>query len=126
MEHARDAQGEVATNETHSLIASDKIEGTSVYNRQGESLGSVYNVMIDKQSGQVAYAVLQFGGFLGIGSDYFPLPWKKLHYDTRMGGYVVDIDKDRLEQAPRYSAERSPDWADPAYGRSIDRHYGYV
>jgi hypothetical protein len=67
-------QGSVATDETNRLIASSKVEGTAVYNRQGERLGSVYNFMVDKVSGQVAYAVMSFGGFLGIGDSYHPLP----------------------------------------------------
>ena len=73
----------VATDETSSLIASDKVEGTSVYNAKGEKLGSIYNFMVDKRSGEVEYAVLQFGGVLGLGSDYYPLPWDVLDYDDR-------------------------------------------
>ncbi|MFL4992013.1 MAG: PRC-barrel domain-containing protein [Microvirga sp.] len=113
-----------ATDETNRLIASDKVEGTAVYNRQGERLGSVYNFMVDKRSGQVEYAVLSFGGFLGIGEDYYPLPWKALTYDTSQGGYVVDLDKDRLRDAPNYAASDNPDWRDPDYGRRIDDYYG--
>jgi sporulation protein YlmC with PRC-barrel domain len=114
----------VATDETNRLIASDKVEGTAVYNRQGERLGSVYNFMVDKRSGQVEYAVLSFGGFLGIGEDYYPLPWKALTYDPSQGGYVVDLDKDRLRDAPNYAASDNPDWRDPDYGRRIDDYYG--
>ncbi len=91
---------EVATDETDSLIAASKVNGTSVYNTAGDNLGSIYDVMIDKVSGQVSYAVLSFGGFLGIGEDYYPMPWSMLTYDTGQGGYVVDIDKDRLEARP--------------------------
>ncbi len=73
---ARGTAGEgVNADETDRLIASDKVEGTAVYNRAGERLGSVRNVMIDKFSGQVAYAVMSFGGFLGVGERYHPLPW---------------------------------------------------
>ena len=93
----------VATDETGSLIAASKVNGTSVYNSQGESLGSIYDVMIDKRSGEVAYALMLFGGFLGMGKDYHPLPWSMLTYDTEQGGYVVNLDKDSLEGAPRYS-----------------------
>jgi hypothetical protein len=115
--------GNVATDETDRLIASNKVEGTAVYNRQGERLGSVYNFMVDKRSGQVAYAVMSFGGFLGIGDSYHPLPWKALTYDTGMGGYVVDIDKDRLQGAPSYSGSEAPDWSDPSWGARIDAYY---
>jgi sporulation protein YlmC with PRC-barrel domain len=116
--------GGIATDETDRLIASNKVEGTAVYNRQGERLGEVYNFMVDKRSGQVAYAVLSFGGFLGIGDSYYPLPWKALTYDTGKGGYVVDLDKSRLEGAPSYARSEVPDWGDPSFGRRIDDYYG--
>ena len=99
---------DVEADETSRLIASNKVEGTAVYNRQGERLGSVYNFMVDKMSGQVAYAVMSFGGFLGIGDSYHPLPWKSLTYDTTAGGYVVDLDRSRLEGAPSYKADEDP------------------
>jgi hypothetical protein len=119
-----DPTGEgVAIDETRRLIASNKVEGTAVYNSAGEHLGSVYNFMVDKFTGQVAYAVMSFGGFLGLGESYHPLPWKALTYDTRLGGYVVDLDRDRLEGAPRYGAEDDP-FADPDFGRRLDDYYG--
>lgn len=125
MQQTMGTRDELSTDETSSLIASDKVEGTRVYNRAGEHLGSVYNLMIDKRSGQVNYAVMSFGGFLGMGSSYHPLPWKALNYDTRLDGFVVDIDKDRLRDAPAYTAEESPDrWAERGYGRRIDDYYG--
>ena len=83
----------VATDETSTLISSDKVEGTAVYNRAGEKLGSIHTLMIDKRSGKVAYAVMSFGGFLGIGDRYHPLPWSVLDYETSQGGYVVDLDR---------------------------------
>ncbi|WP_027132416.1 PRC-barrel domain-containing protein [Geminicoccus roseus] len=121
-----DLQGSVEANETSTLIASDKVEGTEVYNRAGDHLGTIHNLMIDKTSGQVAYAVLSFGGFLGIGSTYHPLPWRALTYDRISGGYVIDIDKNRLEGAPSYSADQDQGhWMDRDYGRRIDEFYGY-
>jgi hypothetical protein len=93
-----------------------------VFNRTGEQLGSVYNFMVDKVSGQVAYVVLSFGGFLGIGESYHPLPWRALTYDMRLGGYVVDIDKDRLVDAPRYGSDEDP-FADDEYGAKVDSYY---
>jgi sporulation protein YlmC with PRC-barrel domain len=116
--------GSVAANETERLIASDKVEGTAVYNRSGERLGSVHNFMVDKLSGHVSYAVLSFGGFLGMGEKYYPLPWDALDYDTSMGGYVVDINKERLENAPSYAADESP-WSEPNYGKRVQDFYGY-
>src|SRR5580700_11345593 len=116
--------GAVATDETDRLISSDKVVGTAVYNRRGEHLGSVYNLMIDKHSGQVAYAVMSFGGFLGMGESYHPLPWRVLTYDTRLGGYVVDLDRSRLEKAPRYTQTAPPDWSDRTYVHRVDEFYG--
>jgi PRC-barrel domain len=116
--------GTVATDETDRLIAADKVEGTAVYNRMGERLGTVHNVMIDKYTGQVAYAVMSFGGFLGMGESYHPLPWRVLTYDTRQGGYVVDLDRSRLEGAPSYTTSNMPSWSDQSYRRRIDEYYG--
>ena len=70
--------------------------------------GNVYNFMVDKYTGQVAYAVMSFGGFLGLGESYHPLPWKVLTYDTRLEGYVIDLDRERLKNAPRYDAGEEP------------------
>jgi PRC-barrel domain len=113
----------VATDETSNLISSDKVEGTAVYNRQGEKLGSIHSVMIDKVSGKVAYAVMSFGGFLGIGDRYHPLPWSVLTYDTGQGGYAVDLDRSMLEGAPSYSASEMPDWSDPEWSRKVQDYY---
>ena len=114
---------DVATDETGGLIAASKVNGTSVYNARGDSLGSIYEVMLDKRSGEVAYAVMSFGGFLGIGEEYTPLPWDALTYDTDQGGYVVDIDKDTLQGGPRYRDSDYERWEDPEYTRGIDEYY---
>ena len=124
LETGTTAAGGVATDETDRLIASNKVEGTAVYNRKGERLGEVYNFMVDKYSGQVAYAVMSFGGFLGIGESYHPLPWKVLDYDTRMGGYVVDLDKDKLQGAPTFSGNETPDWGNRDWGARVHDYYG--
>lgn len=113
----------IATDETATLIASNKVEGTAVYNRQGDRLGSIYNFMVDKMSGNAQYAVLSFGGFLGVGQDYYPLPWSMLTYDIDQGGYVVDLDKSVLEAAPRFGAGEEP-FRDRDYGRSVYDYYG--
>ena len=107
-----------------TLIAASKVNGTSVYDRAGEKLGNVYDVMIDKRTGKTDYAIMNFGGFLGIGEQYHPLPWQSLTYDERYGGYVVDVDRSRLEGAPTYSMTDQDMWRDPAYGRRIDDYYG--
>src|SRR6185295_2088436 len=93
---------DVETRETSDLISSEKVEGTAVMNRQGEKLGSIESVMIEKRSGRVAYAVMSFGGFLGIGDQHHPVPWSSLTYDTNAGGYVIDADRARLQGAPVY------------------------
>jgi hypothetical protein len=108
----------VETDETTDLIASNKVEGTAVYNRQGEKLGEVYNFMVGKRSGEVGYAIMSFGGFLGIGQQYHPLPWNALTYDTSKKGYVVDADKDRLMRAPNYAAGEEP-FSRPEYGQQV-------
>jgi hypothetical protein len=113
-----------AIEETDRLIASDKVEGTAVYNRQGDRLGTVHNFMVDKSTGRVAYAVMSFGGFLGMGESYHPLPWRVLTYDTSQGGFVIDLDKSRLAKAPSYTASNVPNWSDRAYGNRIDDYYG--
>ncbi|MEO9041797.1 MAG: PRC-barrel domain-containing protein [Rhodoferax sp.] len=111
---------------TSDVICSDKVEGTSVYNNKGEKLGSIDNLMIDKYSGQVRYATLEFGGFLGLGTDRYPLPWNLLKYDTTQDGYVVPLDKDRLNDAPRYpDGSESPFVTDKDYGRRVNNFYGY-
>ncbi|WP_246529706.1 PRC-barrel domain-containing protein [Microvirga zambiensis] len=112
------AEGSVEMDETTDLIASNKVEGTVVYNRQGEKLGEVYNFMVGKRSGEVAYAIMSFGGFLGIGQKYHPLPWNALTYDTNKKGYVIDADKERLMGAPSYQAGEEPfSW--PEYGQQV-------
>ena len=116
------AERNIATDETTRLIASNKVEGTAVYNTQGEKLGSIHNFMVDKKSGQVEYAVLTFGGLFGMGGDYYPLPWQVLTYDTDKGGYLVNLDKSVLEKAPHYSGEDEPAF-DRDYGSQVYRHY---
>ncbi|MDT7835087.1 PRC-barrel domain-containing protein [Aquabacterium sp. OR-4] len=106
-----------------TLISSDRVEGTSVYNLAGDKLGTIDCVMIDKLSGHTRYAVLEFGGFLGMGTDLYPVPWSVLRYDTSLGGYVVPITADQLEAAPKYDKDTLPDYSD-SYGRSVSEHYG--
>jgi hypothetical protein len=120
--HEAGRRGALPVEETERLIAADKVEGTGVFDPDGGSLGSVSTIMVDKFTGKVAYAVLSFGGFLGLGERYHPLPWHALSYDTRLGGFVVDLSKEQLERGPSYAAAESP-WSDPAYGRSVYDYY---
>lgn len=108
---------------SHDVISSERVEGSNVYNAAGDKLGSIDDLMIDKRSGQVRYAVLEFGGFLGIGTDRYPLPWNMLKYDTAKDGYVVPLDKDRLNGAPSYPQENRPTY-DDEFGRQVNDYYG--
>jgi sporulation protein YlmC with PRC-barrel domain len=89
------------TGHTSAILAS-KVKGTSVYNTLGEKIGHVEDIMLDKTSDEVMYAVLGFGGFLGIGEKYHPMPWSNLDYDPTVGGYVIPMSKEVLERAPVY------------------------
>ena len=108
--------------ETASLIGSDKVEGTPVYRSNGDRVGQIERVMIDKLSGKVAYAVMSFGGFMGIGEDYYPLPWSLLTYNPRLDGYEVNISEEQLKGAPKYGRSTDWDWSDRANDQRV---YGY-
>ena len=109
--------------ETVSLIGSDKVEGTAVYGADSKKIGKIERVMIDKVSGKVAYAVLTFGGFMGIGEDYYPLPWANLKYDTNLEGYVTGITEQQLKGAPKYSKAQAWNWGDRENDRRIYNYY---
>src|SRR5579871_5563837 len=115
-----DMTAETEARETSTLIGSDKVEGTAVYGAQDEKIGSIERVMIDKVSGKTCYAVLSFGGFLGIGDDHYPLPWQSLKYDTRLGGYRTSIPVDRLKSAPKYGNDNTWNWGDPTRTRAVN------
>ena len=108
----------------HSLIASDRVEGTPVRNVKGEKIGSIERLMIDKKSGKVAYGVLSFGGFLGMGSKHFPIPWKSLDYDTEAEAYVVNISEQKLKDAPSFEDKTQFDWGDRSQEISLHNYYG--
>ena len=104
------------------LISASKVQGTAVYNLEGERLGHVEDVMLHKLSGQVAFAVLSFSGFLGIGEKFNPLPWSVLTYDTGKGGYVVPLAKEQLQRAPAYDREELTN-ADNGWGQRVNDYY---
>lgn len=108
--------------ETPTMIAASKVNGSRVCNAAGEALGAIHDVMLDKQSGHVTYAVMSFGGFLGIGEKYHPLPWHKLTYNEAYDAYVVNLDKRTLEAAPSYGTSEVFDWS--ANRHNIDEYYG--
>jgi hypothetical protein len=113
----------VQSRETVSLIGSDKVEGTAVYGADQKKIGKLERVMIDKISGKVAYAVLSFGGFLGIGEDYYPVPWVTLKYDPNLGGYLVNLTRDKLDKAPKYTQSTGWNWTRENDQRVYD-YYG--
>ena len=110
-------------DETLNLIGSDKIEGTSVKRPDGEQIGSIRRLMIDKASGKVAYVVISFGGFFTIGENFFPIPWEKLHYDLEHDAYILDTTEEALHQAPQFHDEMAYDWS-RAEGRRVNDFYG--
>jgi PRC-barrel domain len=110
--------------ETSALIGSDKVEGTAVYGSDNNKIGSIERVMIEKTSGKVSYAVLSFGGFLGIGDDHYPLPWETLKYNTSLGGYQVNLTNDQLSGAPSYGQREDWDWEDRTRTKIINEYYG--
>jgi len=117
------ASPSVESRETASLIGSDKVEGTAVYGADQKKIGKLERVMLDKISGKVAYAVLSFGGFLGMGEDYYPVPWATLKYDRNLGGYLVNLTRDKLEKAPKYTQSTGWNWTRENDRRVYD-YYG--
>ena len=105
--------------ETSHPIGSDKVEGTDVYGPDRQRIGSIERVMIEKMSGKVSYAVLSFGGFLGLGHEHYPLPWPSLKYNEELGGYQVNVTEAQLKGAPKYANESDWDWSDKARGRQV-------
>lgn len=109
---------------TSSLIEATRVQGTAVFDPTGEKLGTIDDVMIDKRSGVAAYAIMSFGGFLGLGTDHHPIPWSKLKYVPKIGGYVVDIEAKVLEGGPTYADGVEPKWGDKTYEEGLHNYYG--
>jgi PRC-barrel domain len=107
----------------HALIASDRVEGTVVRRPDGEKIGTIQRLMIDKISGNVAYAVLSFGGFLGMGEKHLPIPWAKLKFDPTMQSYQVDISEEEIAKAPSYAADKEFDWGDRSQETRLHEYY---
>lgn len=109
-------------DENMRLISSAKVEGTTVLDRDGTSVGTIQNVMIDKYTGRVAYAILSFGGTFGFGATLFPLPWAALRYDEEQDGYRLNVTKEQLTDAPKFEARDTPEF-DAPYRRRIVLFY---
>ena len=103
---------------SHSLIASDRVEGADVRRSDGEKIGTIQRLMIDKLSGKVAYAVMSFGGFLGMGEDHYTLPWSTLTYNTSLDAYELNLTDEQLKSAP----QRTGEGQDPAFERDWEEH----
>ncbi|WP_294172015.1 PRC-barrel domain-containing protein [uncultured Sphingomonas sp.] len=110
------------TDETARLISSAKVEGTPVLGRDGQHLGKIDSFMVDKYTGRVAYAVLSFGGTLGIGGNLFPLPWSALDYDVEHDGYRLNLTSDQLESAPKFKRDDTPEFT-TQYRRTVALFY---
>ncbi|KAF0676416.1 PRC-barrel domain-containing protein [Profundibacterium mesophilum] len=109
------------THGNHDMVSSSDVNGTEVYSEAGEHVGTIDHLMIDKQSGKVAWAVMGFGGFLGLGEAHYPIPWTKLTYERSRGGFVTDISREQLEAAP----SRPERWTeDRAWEEQAHLHYG--
>lgn len=106
------------------LMSAHSLRSEDVYNRNDEELGTVKEIMIDMRSGKVAYAVMSFGGFLGMGDKLFAVPWKALTLDTENKHFVLNIDKEQLEDAPGFDKDHWPNMADPIWAKAIYSYYG--
>jgi hypothetical protein len=105
------------------LIESGRVEGTTVYGPNGENIGSIKRLMIEKLSGRVAYAVMSFGGFLSMGDQEHAVPWNTLHYDPSLGGYRTNFTEQQLRGAPAYSRDPNCDWSDRKREKELHGHY---
>lgn len=103
-----------------SLISSEDVQGTKVYGTNAEHIGDIDHLMIDKSSGRVTYAVMSFGGFLGLGHSHYPLPWAALKYDPKLGGYVTGVTEAQLKDAPAFSDDA---WANRDWEKTVHQHY---
>ena len=108
----------------HELISSRRVEGTNVFDADGKKLGTVHSVMINKRSGQVAYALLSFGGVLGVGSHNHPMPWESLTYDVDLDGYRVEMSREQLQHAPRMSLDDTDRPIDREHAEEVRSYYG--
>jgi hypothetical protein len=107
-------------------MSANKIIGGKVQNRKGEDLGSINDVMVDASSGRIAYAILSFGGFLGIGNKLFAIPWDALTFKPDKQVFLIRVDKETLEEAPgSFDPNDWPDMADKRWGKKVYAHYGY-
>jgi sporulation protein YlmC with PRC-barrel domain len=106
------------------LMGANTLIGNDVYNLKNEDLGDIKEIMLDMRTGRVSYAVLSFGGFLGMGEKLFAVPWNALTLDTQNKRFTLNVEKDRLESAPGFDQNSWPNMADPSWAKSIHDYYG--
>jgi len=111
------------TGDKPMLISSSRVQGTEVFGASGEHVGEIDHLMIERESGRVAYAVMSFGGFLGLGKDFYPVPWNALKYDTALDGYRTAITREQVEGAPTYAGGETHDWSDEDWHSRVHTHY---
>ena len=106
------------------LMGADTLIGNDVYNHKDEDLGDIKEIMLDVATGKIAYAVLSFGGFLTLGEKLFAVPWSALTLDTEEKRFVLNVDKERLENAPGFDKDNWPNMADASWAKEIHSYYG--
>lgn len=106
------------------VLSASTLNGDEVYNAKGEKLGSVKEIMLDVRNGKVCYAVISFGGFLGMGEKLFAVPWSSMVVDTEEQRFVFDVDPERLKSAPGFDKDNWPNMADPTWAKTIHTYYG--
>ena len=112
--------------EMYGVVSASTIIGEAVVNRQGENLGQIHDLVIDAKEGRLAYAVLTFGGFMGMGNKLFAMPWRAFEFSTTENKLILNVDKERLETAPGFEQDAKwPDFADRAWGDGIYKYYGF-
>ena len=116
-------QTDTLERKAHSLIASDRVEGTAVRRSDGTKIGMIQRLMIDKLTGNVAYAILSFGGILGMGQKHVPVPWSRMQYSPFLEAYEINLTDEELGKAPSYAADRDFDWGDRK--REVEIHDYY-
>jgi hypothetical protein len=113
--------GRATAHPDHHFISSEDVEGTEVYDAKGTKIGEIDHLIIDKLSGRVGYAVMSFGGFLGLGHSHYPIPWLALSYDKSLGGFRTNVNEKQLKDAPAFSDDS---WESRDWETQTHRHYG--
>ncbi len=121
--HAPRSTGQTGTA-SRRVVSAGSISGDSVRNLSDENLGKIQEIMLDVNDGSIAYAVVSFGGFLGMGDKLFAVPWKALTLVHDEEYFLLDVDKEVLQDAPGFDKDKWPDFSDPTWGQGIHDHYG--